>query len=405
MSVIYFLLSILFYSYFYKRTNDLLCPNGIFLGIWFISCGISCIDYDDFMAPWCAEMYAVTIVSGFSYFIGVLISSKESVHFNIRKPTPLPQSYSVLLYILFLICFSCFLLEWNRSGRPTIFNAENSGYDLKSALGMEAISGIHYGTVYLPYISLAAYYGAINSIRKSQKIPYWIIIGIIISTSLFTKMSRGDLIIIVFGMIFIYSRYYKISVKSIIISSILIGLILIGTTLLRINTDSIVFSVGGGNPYWNVIYGYVATCFANLNDFIIASHNWHISGDGTLSALWTIMGLSNRTEIIITEQLGVFNACTYLYYFYHDFKLLGVIIFPLLLGMIITTIYIKSINSNSLWNLLISNLQKAIWTPFFGNYFFAYLIILFPYVMTLVFISVVSRHSVIRLVKFKYLNM
>jgi hypothetical protein len=93
------------------------------------------------------------------------------------------------------------------------------------------------------------------------------------------------------------------------------------------------------NPYFSIVYSYIATCYANLNDLIQADLPYRWTGDATLSPIWTLTGLYSQRDITLINPMGVFNAVTYLYNFHHGYKLLGVIISPFLIGLSISYIY------------------------------------------------------------------
>jgi oligosaccharide repeat unit polymerase len=328
-------------------------------------------------------MYIVTILSGFFFWLGSIFYLKKS-NGVIFKKIRITNKFTYLIRGIFIISFSCFIVEWINGGMHLGMMSNLDGGDLKSEID-GAIPGLHYGTIYLPYVAVLTYYRLLNTDKKS--IIDLSIIFIIIFTSLFLKISRGDLIIYILSMVFLYSRYYKIKLKHILICMSLFFVMFVGIMMLRVSESSIVLTTSK-NPYFSIFYTYIATCYANLNDYIIANNPYHLWGNSTLSPLWSFFAIKDKFDVISIEQLEVFNAKTYLFGFYHDYKIFGVLFFPFIIGFILSNIYYNSVYRKYYWLLILAVLQKAIFIPFFGNYFTGELVILFPYLFTLLIILI-----------------
>lgn len=349
----------------------------IFLAVWFVTCSISCIDYADYLKPWCIEMHFVTIISGLSFFIGSILGvpARRISKRELISKVEISYTYRYIVYCLFFLCMTCCLIEWVNGGGQIAVALDSSNGDLKSQLDGD-IAGIHYGTIFLPYLAIFSYFSIVNADKRSW-IDIFIVVSIIL-TSFFFRMSRGDMLIYILSFFFIYTRYNRIGLSKILLLVLLLALVVIGFMLLRVSETSIVMTTTD-NPYFSIIYTYVATCFANLNDLILLELPYHFIGDATFSPLWTLTGMYSYREITLVDQMGTFNAVTYLYNFYHDYKIFGAIFFPFLIGTSISILYKKVINGNCYWILLLAAMQKAIFTPFFGNYFFGDFVALFPF--------------------------
>lgn len=388
MSLVFFLLAIFSVFFYYYYNKDIFHPGSIFLFFWFFTCGLSCIDYNDFMNPWCVEMYVVTIISGLSFWIGTFVFLKKR-DFKKFKPIKLGKEFNIILYVLFFFCFSAMLTEWVNGGMHlNLFETSEGVFDQKNEIDGD-IGGLHYGTIFLPFLAILFYYKVLNSSNTFKS--DFIIIFIIIMSSIFIKLSRGDLLIYILSFIFLYSRYYRLNIKLLILSIFIIVFMFLGIMSFRVSNTSIVFSTTS-NPYISVFYSYIATCFANLNDYIIINDNYHFFGNATLSPIWTLTGMKDILQVNQTSQIDTFNASVYLYDFYHDYKLIGVVFFPFLLGIILSKIYFNILFKNSLWVILLASLQKAIYVSFFGNYFFGELVLLFPYI--LIYLIIIFQFSI-----------
>jgi oligosaccharide repeat unit polymerase len=379
MSFIFFLLAILSLCFYYYYNQDIFNPCSIFLVIWFLTCGISCVDYDDYMAPWCFQMYVVTLLSGVSFWIGSLIYLRKK-KFSKLKKTELGSELKFVIYLLFFICFSAMILEWLNGGTHLnlVSTTTTDVYDQKNELDGD-IAGVHYGTIFLPFVAILLYFKILTTV-KVKKIDWFLIITIILS-SVFIKLSRGDLIIYMVSFVFLYSRYSKINIKVLLLCAVGFASMFIGVMIYRLDETSIVFA-STSNPYISVFYSYIATCFANLNDYIRLDNGLHLFGNATFAPLWTLTGLKETLEVTSIKQMEIFNASVYIYGFYHDFNIFGIIFFPFLIGVFLSKIYYNVLLKSSIWVILLAVLQKAIYVSFFGNYFFGELVILYPYILT-----------------------
>lgn len=383
MSLFYFFIALSFALFYYKRYKDLLHPNLVFLFIWFTAASIGSINYEDFMRPWCIEMHIVVISSGLAFFIGSLVFNKKNIYLPSAYPRiKIPKTFRKIIYLFILISFSCFIIEWKQGGSYLHSFEKTVVGDVKSS-SIEAIPFIHYGTILLPYLSIFLMFFLFNENRA--KIIDILLILMSISISLLVNISRGELIIYLFAFFFLFSRYKKIKLKHIIIVLIFFLFIIVGLMIVRVNNESVIFTMTG-NRYFSIFYSYIATCFANLNDLIIADLPYHLLGDATLAPIWTLMGIKDEFKIIEFNQLDIFNARTYLYQFYYDYKIFGIIFFPFIFGICLSFLYQYS-NKKLYYLILLSILQKAIYTPFFGNYFTGEFIIMFPYLFSLIIIQ------------------
>ena len=164
MSVLYIILAISFSLFYYHFYKDLFTPHIIFLSSWLLTCSFSCIDFGTYMRPWCEEMYLVTLVSAFSYWLGTLafLPSKPILKRMYVSRTTLSSSFDAFLTLIFIVCILCFGIEWYLGGMQSLFTVDFSS-DVKSQLSESAIPGVHYGTLLLPFVALYAIYASFNS--------------------------------------------------------------------------------------------------------------------------------------------------------------------------------------------------------------------------------------------------
>lgn len=389
MSFIFVLLAVVYFLYFYRRNKDLLNPNMIFLVFWNLACALSCIEISSFFSKWSFTMYFVTIISGLFFFLGSLSYFRSStVKIGMGKTVKriLPSKFYFITYFLFIVCILCAILEWINAGSPISFQILTEGTDVKSELD-GAIPGVHYGTIFLPYVSIFVFFSLMNS-DKNKKINIIIILFSILF-SIISNLSRGELLIYILSMFYLYYRYKKISKKQtiLIVASSIIMLIYI--MIIRVNSESVVLTMTS-NQYLSVFYSYISPCFANLNDLINSDLPSNLYGNATFRPVWTIIGVHSDMEVQRFDQFGVFNAVPYIYGFYHDYKIFGIIFFPFLFGFIISQVYYYASFSNY-WIILLASLMKAIFLPFFGNYFTGEMVLLFPYLLITIIILILPK--------------
>jgi len=386
MFTVYITLAFFFWWFYYKFNKDIFQPCGVFLFVWFFTSAISNLDLSTFIPPWSIETHIVVLLSGLSFFFGSLFFLTKHTFSKIEKK---PCSYTYIIFSRTLFYFSllCFLIEWKVNDFKIVL-LSGSDYDLKS--NILSIPFVHYGTILLPFLAIYKYFEIINSGKK--KIGSIVILSfIVIFYSLFCSVSRGDMLLYLFSFLFIYTRYYKLKLKSVFFLISIFLLIVVGIMLLRISSEATVF-VMTDNPYVSVFYSYIATCYSNLDQLIKLDLPYNLFGNGTLKFLWTLLGQKDILPVNSIEE-GGFNATTYLYAFYHDYKIIGIIIFPFLMGSFYSLIYkITSLN-NSYWILMLAVLQKSIFFAFFGNYLFGELTCLFPFILTAIFILFVSKYN------------
>ncbi len=382
MSIVYLILAVGIIFFYYIKYRDILQPNMIFLAVWFLSAAVSSPDVSPYLNKWSYQMHLIVLLSGISFWFGtftVLGKYKLNRSNILRKTQNISALYNRLVVVLFIICISAAILEWINGGAKFSFlelgNIE--GTDVKSEID-GSIPGVHYATIFLPFVSIFSFYSLMNT--NKYRITNIIIIISSIFCSFVFNLSRGDLLIFILSFVFIYSRYKIFSIKKVIFISLLIVGMFLGIMVLRVNKETLVFMMTD-NPYFSVFYSYVAPCYANLNDLVNSELDYMPYGNATFAPIWTILGIKEDLPVTTIDQLGVFNARTYLYGFYHDYKYFGIIIFPYIIGYLVSKIYVGTRLKSAYWIILLAALQKAVMNGFFGNYFFGEMVILFPYLM------------------------
>lgn len=369
------------YCFFFKMTRDILNPFGIMIVSWSAICALSAQQLSSLETGWSPEMY----ILGCAFPVIIAIGARVGNLNNIMKPNKFrsikfSNIYIVLSRLLFGLCLLSAFIEWKRQGFLFTWGAGDVTSDVKSLVA--TVRGWHYGTVYLPYCSINAAFELLFRTKIGFINRVFLVFQLIVPImhSLLVASSRGSLLIIGFGIMFLASRKYKLNIGKLFIFAIAVLALFVKMAEKRIWSTSLVFRVVEGYPLFSSIYSYTALNFENLNKLTKIGPSWTIC----VRSLYGIVQLIGLDSFLVEtpKQITVFfNACPIAYDFYDDLGLLGVIIYTFLLTIILKEIYKKS-NVAIEWLVLFAALQKPIWIVFFGNYFLSYRIIFFPFVVS-----------------------
>lgn len=378
--LLFVILGIVYYYFFYKRTKDLLNPIGIMLIVWCLASGLSTLYLAPLQTKWNFEMYFIVIGSSFAIFLaGYMIIPKSKNTINLEK-LKISNTFILTTRIIFLISFICFLLEWRYNSYilPGLSISSNN-IDLKSQI--VAIPVLHYGVIILPYCAMFAFY-ELKVEKRIKIIPIVIIFVSLVFYAFLFQMSRGTILLIILGIVYIQHIFRPFKLKTILFLSFLCLIFFIFMATLRLAQGSLVFTTLGEGTVMKLIspvYTYVAYSFENLNK-LVHSVNEFSFFNSSLKPIWDITGFK---EYLTFEEYDTlfFNSRTYLYGYYDDIGFIGTIIFPFLIGIFVSYFYKKS-QTKPVYSLMIAVLLKAMIVMFFGNYFFSSFIMIWPFIIT-----------------------
>lgn len=400
MTVTYLILALVLYLVSFFKSDDLWHPLGVASLFWFLCAAISSYEplYDPVLqSSWSFNMHFAVLISGLMFSFP-LFFSKSKKNISCRGAVYFTQAYIYSINFLMFVSITVFCVRFKSLilSPPLLFAG---GVDAKDMVP-EALVGFNYIELLIPFIALFCIFeirlsGECSNARK--KMLYSYIIFYII-TSVFYKVTRGELVVFIFGYIYIYFfSGGKISFKLLKYA----GLVLIGIGLFtskRLVEGSAVLNRFGNDVFsvfFSSIYTYVAYNFENLNK--LTNENFSFTYFwGAQKYLMNIFFkdeyMSGDIELLNIETL-FFNAKTYLYYFYHDLGMIGVILYPLLIASVIQIIYNLSVIKHR-YIILVAALQKAIVFLFFGNYFFGELVLLFPYIIAFLLVLMLKSRSI-----------
>lgn len=377
MLFLYLTQAVLWYFVLAERTKDTLNPFAISFFSWMGGAAISQLKLSELVGRWCIEMHILVHLCGYVIIIaGLLFSRKEKVFYYAQTDCIVNWKYKIAARVFTVCAFTCAYIEWYASGFYIPLLHGTAGGDLKA--GIVAISGVHYGTVCVPYCALLSLFELLND-KKSNKVLHTVVIALTIAYVLGVQMSRGDLLIIVFGGLLLVHTKKNIRISQMLIIGGGIVAILIGIMLVRVqNMESLVFTATS-NPYMSSIYMYIATCYDNLNSLVANQNHFTFVFVSIIKPICDVINLEIPIQIL-DYNVVFFNAKTFLYGFYHDLGTFGGVLFPAAIYGLIGVIYRKA-RIDGRFILFLAALQKSIWMLFFGNYFTGTVVTTFPLVL------------------------
>lgn len=402
IAAIFIIIGFFIYLICYIKSRDILHPLGIGALLWFLTVSISSITslYDpSLQVPISLETNIALFLAGISFSLPVLLSKEikkdrfrmQEFHFGI---------YYRLIYNFFVLLSICaFLIRFHGEllSPPLIFS---TGFDLKQSVPI-AVPYINFADLATPFLAILSIWELKESkscsIRRRVILLGYVLFCIV--SLLVYKVSRGEFVIFMLGVLYIIVIPRSIIVRFrylVIVAAFAALFFYIGS--LRISEESRVstqFGSGGINILFSQLYTYIAMNFQNLNNLINSNFEPTYIWGGLKFLLKPFFSSAYETnEIGLTDYTVLFfNAKTYIYYFYNDLGLAGVIFYSLIIGCGLQLVYNISVN-NTKYFVLIACFMKPIIFMFFGNYFFGEFVILIPYFMVLILILNVKSLSV-----------
>lgn len=400
-SLIYILIAFVFYFFVYFKSKDLLHPIGIGVFLWISAGALANYDglYDrNLQVELSFETNLCILLAGLFFMLPFLISRKLNSEIFIQQKIIYTKPYLLLFNFILLSTIIAFFVRFHGHifSPPLLYGATS---DLKNSVP-DALPGLNYADLFTPYaallcfVELKFFYG----ISRLRRVTLLLYIMFAICSALIYKVSRGEFLVFVLGYVYLLlvSKQSSLNVKKIALLILFVGVFLyVGA--LRISDESRAstqFGSGILNIILSQIYTYVAMNFQNLNALIDSNveptYIW-----GSLKfflKFFFISGYESNTFGLTDHSVGFFNAKTYIYYFYNDLGLVGVILYSFIIGITIQAIY-NNASKNIKYFLLNASLMKAIIFMFFGNYFFGELVLLFPYLLIYILISLCKTGS------------
>ncbi|SMP56761.1 O-antigen polymerase [Anoxynatronum buryatiense] len=378
----YFLFSffaIYLYMVFYWITKDVLNPPGIMISIWLFFAGVSHLNLGSFQRDWIPETYWAIILSAFSMTIAGLLLLKgrraRLVSLSSRrremplKNMMLTYKFNKLYYVW--ACVSLFSAVWVIFEQGidityffTVTLEGNKGQWQKSNIVF-----IEYFSFMLPHISIISFFQIIFGRCKNRLEKHFniFIIGASLYFTLFVMVSRGTAIIQLLGYLYIANRKKRLSFGR--LGRVLVAIIFLfgAFSLLRWQDPTVgtIYSGRTDSLIFNSVYNYIVYCYQNL-DTLIREGTPYTIYKYVFASISQALGLSSSSELRYIST-GGFNAVPFIFGHYHDLGMIGVIIYPVIIVWMMSTLYNMS-NRNEAYSIVLAMFQKGVFSVFFGDY-------------------------------------
>ncbi|WP_457947350.1 O-antigen polymerase [Enterobacter mori] len=405
ISIAFFVLALTIYSLIVFKTKDIIHPIGIGIIFWFFSASLSTIDvlYDpQLQSELSFETLAAIFLAGLFFTLPFLFSKRIDKAIFSYQRFDFNLIYRVVFNFIVLLSIITFLMRFGTMlTHPPLLSG--AGSDLKS-LVPNAPPLLNFIDVSMPYIALTALFELKYSyrLRRGRRILLIFFAIFTIVAALIYKVSRGEFLVFMMGAIYILLIPRKITLgfKQLMIVMLPMALLLyIGAMRIsETSRASTQFGEGVANSLFSQIYTYVAMNFQNLNLLVNSSFEPTYIWGGLKFLLKPFFGsyYDNNSIGFSDYEVSFFNAKTFIYYFYNDLGLAGVIIYSFVIGLLLQVIYNKTA-CNVKYCLLQACFMKAIIFMLFGNYFFGEFVLIIPYGIVLFLLLLIPKVEVKRI--------
>ena len=391
-SIIFMLFGFLGMIICYLKSRDILHPLGIGVLLWFLAASLSNVTsfYDrTLQSPISVETNIAILLAGISFTLPIFLSSKINKDRFIQQQLYFGMTYKFFYGFFIILSIMAFILRFkNELFSPALFYG--SGFDLKQSVP-DALPILNFADISIPFLAIISFWELKNSAKCSigRRFVLLLFIFFAVVVLLVYKVSRGEFVVIMLGVVYLILIPRKIIIRFkylLIISSFAALFFYIGT--LRISENSRVstqFGGGGVNIFLSQVYTYVAMNYQNLNALVTSSFEPTYFWGGLKFFLKPFFGAAyDANDVGLTDYTTLFfNAKTFIYYFYNDLGFAGVILYPLIIGLVLQITYNLSVQKTKYF-IIIACLMKPILFMFFGNYFFGEFVMLIPYVMIVI---------------------
>lgn len=378
MFIVYFGFGLFCYFYFYHKTRDALNPFGASLIVYLSMFALSTLELSEHQDEMLIRTQLLVIISAVViFFVGyVYVFNHGHMLRNTDNQPIVTQNYKYLLFIVVVISILSVIylivsrgfnlqIDLNSSGALNARKGEVSGILYANA----GIAG--YIAMVFPYSIVFVFYDFLFDKSNTVFIRFLELIYCSISVlyTLFVLASRGTLLLPALGVLYLLNKKYHFKPQIVGLVLLLIVVLFSIYMELRIIPESAVFS---GTPIknrtFNAIYNYFAIGFNNLN--MLVKDGSPMSGiKFSFISISKALGIYDINSLKMYKTL-FFNGFPFIYGFYHDLGVLGVVLYPTLIYTFIGKLYIESREKHPECILLLAMYGKAIFILAFGNYFF-----------------------------------
>ena len=367
----------------FRKNADIFHPARFWIILWSMVIGVTLLNLSYYQREWSLKAWFV-IVSGLTaYPVGVLADTY--IHRNFRyESIPFQaerfnddikrNSFRRVIYLMFLAYTVAYILEWQIIGYLPLFTIfrETQRHEF-------GIFGLHLIVSTLPIVlMLISEYLLIFNHKVLTKVSYGVmfLVGLISYVFLLNR-----LFIFMLGfMIIMLIHYLKkpLRVKALLITIIVLSFVFWGVGELRTTQfiGDFIYNVSNmkySEDYANFTgpYMYTVMNLENVANGVkyLTDYNY---GANILDWIYALLQLQDpiseylnvaKFQYIVTKS---FTTMSYMWYFYADFGIAGVVIGSLIWGIIMSRLYHKM---RSKPNLMLINLYALLTFMVFLSFF------------------------------------
>lgn len=413
MTIVYFALALIsFFLIYVKSRQDVLHPVAIMSSIWFITAAISSLNWGIFQHQWSIIVHIIIVLSGlvclsFGCFVLNFNSYYTVSNKSIIDDSPINDTYILITRLVFVCTAILVSIIFLRRGISVNVLRSFAGADKKAEIS-KALEGLSSSESYIvnlfPYCAIFSFFEILYGKNRRKHLMFNLLVILIVSVYCIKVIySRGTLLYLFLGFLYIFNSKKRIPIKFLALA--LIGIIIIFGLFMRarVFSGSIIYSGVDHlkNPIIVSAYNYIAYSFENFS--IIVENGSRLSiFSNVFQTMYKFLGMFKPDQVIYHEVANVYNSLTWLSNFYDDLGIVGTIIYPALISSLLSICYNKS-QKNKYFVLILAVLQKPVFVVFFGNYFLTSLSVMFPYFVTGIICYLSTKIHII-LPKTRYVN-
>lgn len=379
-SGIFLMLSgIAMYFSFLSVTKNFLNSRGLFVLIWNVSIGLSCLKLHPLQTEWHVSSWIAFLSAAIFIFLGYDFGSftKDKIR-NIKFKQKFSTSF-VFFILSIIVIFTFFVEIYFSRGIPFLSSNMSSYHEF-------GLSYLHYITVTSATIpSIAVVILHKNNIKLKMQRRFIILLSLICATIPFLIVSRQLILQMIIVFTISYCKVHRILKFKIKYALIAIAILLCSWFFITekrnqsnvyladvLKLGTIENAVGYAKLYQ--IYMYIAYNFDAFNDNIYKA-SFQTFGFSSLTPLWTFLGIKRIWLNILPHyseirSISVFNTSPFISTPYRDFGFLGILLYCFIVGYYVHYIeHRENMHFNNIYIIKKAIIDYCLMMSFFSCFF------------------------------------
>jgi oligosaccharide repeat unit polymerase len=346
-----------------KKGTDIFSPARLFAIVWTLVIGLTELKLSRHQIKWSMFSWLVLLISLVSVLLGMFIiyvinynrpiNSIPSIRNTIQKFHLGSQKLFNLTLGLFVIYIISYAAIYLIVGFIPLFTAHpNIAREKWSVFGLGLIVHLAPTIIYLTIFYMLV-------VKKDLNKKLILILSSMVAfiTFLFL-LQRFDIVIsIVLSVVALYYGTFKFRARTIIIVFLMTVILMYTISTIRVNNFFIQYLYYSAHMKFSAKYAMLTEPYMyvvmNLENFANAVDKLSVFSYGTftfdfalaLSGLkHTLIEYNNVAELPYLVN-GNYNTYSMFFVYYRDYGVIGVFVFPLLVGLVISTLYYKMLRN------------------------------------------------------------